>query len=49
MEEKYIQLFTRQIEKLDTEDFDLEAWKSSTIVLLKKVFGAQDPKIEQIE
>ncbi len=49
MEKKYIQLFTRQIEKLNAEDFDLEAWKSSTIVLLKKVFGDQDPKIEQIE
>lgn len=35
--------------KIDTKDFDLEAWKSSTIVILGSIFGDDSQKIKQIE
>ena len=39
----------KQIDKLGEEDFDLEAWKASSIALLGRIFGSKDPKIEQIK
>jgi len=47
--EKYIQLFEKQISKIDDADFDLEAWKSGTVVLLARVFGDASTKISEIE
>lgn len=49
MAEKEIQLLQIQIEKLDKKDFDLEAWKNYTIVLLARIFGEGNQKIRQIE
>lgn len=49
MIDKYITLLKTQIEKLDEESFDLEAWKSSTIVVLSRIFGDHSSKINQIE
>lgn len=49
MKEKYIQLLEKQIEKLTATDFDLEAWKSSAISALSRIYGSNDPKIRQIE
>ncbi len=46
--EKHINLLNEQIERLDIEDFDLKAWKSSTIVLLDRMFGEKNSKSEQI-
>ncbi|MFC2111180.1 hypothetical protein ACFLQ5_01870 [Bacteroidota bacterium] len=46
--EKYINLIRSQIEKLSTKDFDLEAWKSSTTVLLERIFGEETHKISEI-
>jgi hypothetical protein len=46
---KKISLLKKQIIKLDNSDFDLEAWKSSTIIVLEKIFGASNQKIRQIE
>lgn len=34
--------------KLDAEDFDLDAWKSSAIYVLMRIFGSTDPKITEI-
>jgi len=49
MTEKFIILLKDQIEKLDSEDFDLEAWKASTVLYLARIFGDASPKIDQIE
>ena len=46
--EKGIKLLEKQISKLAEKDFDLEAWKSSTIHLLSMLFSADDPKIKEI-
>lgn len=35
--------------RLEDEDFDLEAWKSSTTSMLTKIFGPSDPKIKQVD
>ena len=49
MVEKHINLLKRQIDRLNSPDFDLEAWKGSTLVLLERIFGPQTQKISQIE
>lgn len=45
---KEIDLLQQQIEKLDSKDFDLEAWKTYTTVLLARIFGENSMKIRQI-
>ncbi len=47
--DKYIALLKQQIEKLDQKDFDLEAWKNFTIIILGRIFGENNQKIKQIE
>lgn len=42
-------LLQAQIDKLNNKDFDLDAWKQYTVVLLSRIFGEHDPKIRQIE
>ena len=49
MAKKEIALLKKQIEKLDNKDFDLEAWKKYTIILLARIFGDKTEKIRQIE
>ncbi len=49
MKEKQIDLLQQQIDKLNNKDFDLEAWKNYTIVLLARMFGENSQKIKQIE
>lgn len=49
MKEKEIGLIKRQIEKLDNKDFDLEAWKISTILILERIFGYDSSKITKIK
>lgn len=46
--EKEIQWLQSRIDKLHEPEFDLEAWKSGTIVVIAKLFGAKSPKIDQI-
>ena len=46
---KEIQLLQKQIDKLNAPDFDLGAWKSGTIILLERLFGANNQKIAQVE
>lgn len=46
---KEIKLLEEQINKLDLKNFDLEAWKQYTIVLLARIFGENNQKIQQIE
>lgn len=49
MKSQYIKLLKKQIVKLDDEHFDLEAWKSSAISVLSRVFGKDDLRAEQIK
>lgn len=46
---KEIKLLQEQIDKMDVKDFDLNAWKQYTIILLARIFGEQTQKIAQIE
>ncbi len=49
MKEKEIELLETQVSKLDSGDFDLEAWKTGTIIILERIFGAHNQKIVQLE
>lgn len=49
MSEKEIQLLEQQIERLDNKNFDLEAWKKYTIIILARIFGEKSGKIKLIE
>ena len=49
MKENEIGLIKKLIEKLDKKDFDLEAWKISTVMILERVFGYDSSKITEIK
>ena len=49
MKSQYIKLLNKQIDKLNADSFDLEAWKTSTISVLHRIFGESDPRAKQIE
>lgn len=49
MTEKQIELLNSQISKLGDKNFDLEAWKKHTIILLDSIFGSGNQKTKQIE
>ena len=49
MAKKEIALLKKQIDKLEAKEFDLEAWKKYTIILLARIFGDKTEKIRQIE
>lgn len=49
MPEKEIQLLKIQMDKLNKKDFDLDAWKKYTIIILARIFGESSLKIKQIE
>ncbi len=44
-----VRLIRAQIDRLFEKSFDLEAWKTMTIVLLERIFGTESVKIKQIE
>ena len=46
---KTVQVLQGQIEKLNAKDFDLNAWKNFTILLLERIFGPGNKKIESIQ
>ena len=45
---KEVELLQAQIDKLTAREFDLEAWKQYTVVLLSRIFGENNPKVRQI-
>ena len=49
MPEKEISLLQGQIDKLKAKDFDLDAWKKYTIIILARIFGDNSQKVKQIE
>jgi len=49
MVDKEVSILREQIQKLETKDFDLEAWKIFTINILERIFGADSHKISQLK
>jgi len=49
MVNKEIKLLERQIEKLTASDFDFEAWKKYSVIILSRIFGDNDEKIKQLK
>lgn len=49
MVENEIALITRQLDSLTAKNFDLEAWKSHTIIFLERIFGKESSKIRMIK
>jgi hypothetical protein len=49
MTDKQIELIKKQISKLEDKDFDLDAWKSSTTVILGRIFGDSYQGVKAIE
>ncbi len=49
MIDKQIDLLQKQIQKLELKGMDLEAWKSSTIVLLERIFGENNQRVKHID
>ncbi len=43
-----VKVLKDQIEKLEAKDFDLNAWKNFTTLLLERIFGPKTKKIEAI-
>ncbi|NPA36328.1 MAG: hypothetical protein GXO47_05715 [Chlorobi bacterium] len=46
---KYIELLNRQLEKLEEPNFELSAWKRSTILILSSIFGENNFRTRSIE
>ena len=46
---KSIEVLQSQIDKLGEKEFDLNAWKNFTILLLERIFGSKTQKIELIK
>ena len=49
MAEKEIALLKDQIDRLDDQKFDLEAWKNRTYMFLERIFGKESPKLRMIK
>jgi hypothetical protein len=49
MAEKEIELIRKQIEKLNEKEFDLNVWKTTTMLVLDKIFGRDSEKISLIK
>ncbi|MBL7114103.1 MAG: hypothetical protein ISS19_19365 [Bacteroidales bacterium] len=46
--EKATKILRDQIEKMSVKKFDLNAWKTTTIILLERIFGQHNEKIDGI-
>jgi hypothetical protein len=49
MVEKEIALINKQLDSLTAKNFDLEAWKSHTIIFLERIFGKESTKVRMIK
>jgi hypothetical protein len=48
MAQKEIKILQQQIDKLYAKDFELQPWKNYTIILLERIFGSENEKINMI-
>jgi hypothetical protein len=49
MVEKEITLINKQLDNLTAKNFDLEAWKSHTVIFLERIFGKESSKVKMIK
>ena len=49
MSSTYIKLLQKRIDGLAEKDFNLEVWKSSSALLLTRIFGENNPYSKEIE
>jgi hypothetical protein len=49
MVDKEIALINKQLDSLYAKNFDLEAWKSHTIIFLERIFGKESSKVRMIK
>lgn len=49
MIENEIALINRQLDSLTAKNFDLEAWKSHSIIFLERIFGKESSKVRMIK
>ncbi len=49
MKRQEIDLLTEQINSLARKDFNLEAWKAHTIIILERIFGSESSKTEMVK
>ncbi len=49
MIENELALINKQLESLKAKNFDLEAWKSHTIIFLERIFGKESTKVRMIK
>lgn len=49
MIENEIALINKQLETLKAKNFDLDAWKSHTIIFLERIFGKESSKLRMIK
>jgi hypothetical protein len=49
MVENEIALINKQLDSLNSKNFDLEAWKSHTIIFLERIFGKESSKVRMIK
>lgn len=48
MVKKEIELLNKQIDKLNSKDFEFEPWKKYSLLILTRLFGDDDPKVGQL-
>jgi hypothetical protein len=49
MIQKEVALIEKQLQSLNVKNFDLEAWKSHTIIFLERIFGKESSKVRMIK
>ncbi|WP_462253907.1 hypothetical protein [Ekhidna sp.] len=49
MKTQYIKLLKKQVGKLEEDSFELEAWKTSSITVIERIFGKEDIRAKKIE
>ena len=49
MAKKEIALLNEQLAGLNDKNFDLEAWKTGTLIFLERIFGKENPKLKLIQ
>ncbi|WP_319482067.1 hypothetical protein [uncultured Draconibacterium sp.] len=49
MAEKQIAILREQLAKLDEKKFDLDAWKTHTLIFLERIFGKDNSKLKLIQ
>jgi hypothetical protein len=49
MVKKEIALLKEQIDRLDENNFDLEAWKNRTVIFLERIFGKENSIMKMIQ